>query len=268
MGLHAEIAGAFGLVGKVAVITGGGSGMGQEAARIFALAGATVVVADIDEDGLAATSTLVREAGGKVSTRRVDVARRDEVEALADAAVAEAGRLDVWVSSAGISFLHSILETKADEAERTVAVNMMGPYWGCMAAGRIMRARSGGSIINISSAGGAKPVPGLAVYGMTKAAVNSLTWTSAMEFGPYGIRVNGIAPGWIDTPMVSKLYRDSSGRIDPALRTRVMGEMAAHSPLGQVGRATDIAYALLYLAADASRFVTGQVLRVNGGESM
>jgi 3-oxoacyl-[acyl-carrier protein] reductase len=268
MGLHPQIAGAFALDGKVAVITGGGSGMGQEAARIFALAGARVVVADIDQAGLAATLSKVRESGGNVTSHRVDVARREAVEALADAAVAETGRLDIWINSAGIAYLHSLLETKAEEAERTIAVNMMGTYWGCMAAARIMREHGGGSIINVSSAGGSKPVPGLAVYGMTKAAVNSLTWTSAMELGTYGIRVNGIAPGWIDTPMTSQLYRDDSGRIDPVKRDKVFSEMAGHSPLGRVGQVSDIAYALLYLAADASRFVTGQVLRVNGGESM
>jgi 3-oxoacyl-[acyl-carrier protein] reductase len=109
---------------------------------------------------------------------------------------------------------------------------------------------------------------GLAVYGVTKAAVNSLTWASAMEFAPYGIRVNGIAPGWIDTPMVSKLYRDYSGKIDPALRDKVFRAMASHSPLGLVGQVSDIAFALLYFATNASRFVTGQILGVNGGESM
>ena len=268
MAMNAELAAKFALNDRVAVITGAGSGMGQEAARLFALAGARVVLSDIDEAGLAATANIVRDADGTVSCHRVDVAQRVEVKSLADAAVAEMGRLDVWVSSAGISHLHSILETKPEEAERTIAVNMMGPYWGCMAAGRIMREKGGGSIINVSSAGGAKPVPGLAVYGMTKAAVNSLTWTSAMEFGRFGVRVNAVAPGWIDTPMTNKLYRDAEGRIDPVLREKVLAEMASHSPLGLVGLDSDIAYALLYLASDASRFVTGQVLRVNGGESM
>ena len=111
-------------------------------------------------------------------------------------------------------------------------------------------------------------MPGIAIYGMTKAAVNSLTWTSAMEFGPYGVRVNAVAPGWIETPMSAELYRDSSGRIDPVLREKVRREMAIKSPLGLLGRPSDIAFALLYLASDASRFVTGQILPVNGGESM
>lgn len=266
--MHPELIATLALDGRVAVITGAASGMGQETARIFALAGARVVLADINEAGLAATADIVRKAGGTASCHKLDVAQREEVEALADAAMGEMGRLDIWVNSAGISHLHSILDTKPEEAERAIAVNMMGAYWGCVAAGRIMREKRCGSIINISSAGGAKPVPGLAVYGMTKAAVNSLTWTSAKEFGAFGVRVNAVAPGWIDTPMLEKLYRDAEGRIDSALREKLLEEMAGQSPLGLVGVASDIAYALLYLASDASRFVTGQVLRVNGGESM
>lgn len=238
MGLNTGLAAAFSLGGKVAVVTGAASGMGQEAARILALAGAHVVATDIDETGLAVTCRIVRESGGDISSHRLDVSRREDVEALADSVVADTGRLDVWINCAGVSFLHSILDTKPEEAERTIAVNMLGVYWGC-----------------------------IAVYGMTKAAVNSLTWTSAAEFGPFGVRVNAVAPGWIDTPMVTKLFRNPSGEIDAALRDKVVSEMASHSPLGRVGHVTDVAHALLYLASDASSFVTGQVLAVNGGAS-
>lgn len=268
MGLHPEISAAFALDGKVAVITGGGSGIGREAARILSLAGARIVAADINPEGLEVTCQTIRSAGGTVSGHRLDVASRDKVEALADIALAETGRLDIWINCAAIAPLHTILETKPEEAQRTIAVNMLGTYWGCMAAARIMSKTGGGSIINISSAGGAKPVPNLAVYGMTKAAVNSLTWTAAAELGPMGIRVNAIAPGWIETPAMQVLYRDASGCVDPVLREKVHADMAASSPLGRIGRVSDIAYALVYLASTAGSFVTGQVLRVNGGESM
>lgn len=189
-----ELASKFSLTGKVAVITGAGSGLGQEAARLFALAGARLVLADVDEAGLAATQAL---ADGAL-IRRVDVARRDEVEALADWVVAETGALDIWVNGAGVSYLHSLLETDEAKAQRTIGINMLGPYWGSVAAARVMAVRGGGAIVNLSSGGGSKPLPGIAIYGMTKAAVNSLTWTSAAEFGPLGVRVNAIAPGWID----------------------------------------------------------------------
>jgi 3-oxoacyl-[acyl-carrier protein] reductase len=138
---------------------------------------------------------------------------------------------------------------------------MMAPYWGCIAAGQTMRERDGGTIVNISSGGGAKPLPGITVYGMTKAAVNSLTWTAAAEFGPFNIRVNATAPG---------LDRNADGPRPIPRRDRRDKSRArrAGSPLGILGELSDIAFALLYLASDASRFVTGQVLAVNGGDSM
>ncbi|MCB2073535.1 MAG: SDR family oxidoreductase [Novosphingobium sp.] len=266
--MDAELENAFTLEGKVVVITGAGSGLGQEASRIFALAGARLVLADISEEGLAATAQIIGDAQTPPLCRRVDVANPQEVEALADYALEETGALDVWINGAGVSYLHSLLETDPAKAQRTVSINMMGPYWGCMAAGRIMRERGGGVIVNISSGGGAKPLPGIGVYGMTKAAVNSLTWTSAAELGPCGVRVNAVAPGWIETPMAQDLFRDETGEINPELRDKVRAQMAESSPLGILGRPSDIALALLYLASDASRFVTGQILAVNGGESM
>jgi 3-oxoacyl-[acyl-carrier protein] reductase len=266
--LPAEIAAAFTLQGKVAVITGAASGIGQESARVMALAGAKVIAADIDGDRLEVTCRTIRAAGGQAVSRQVDVASKADVEALADAAIAEAGQLEIWVNCAGMAPLHPLLETQPEVAERTIAVNMLGSYWGCMAAGRIMRERGGGSIINISSAGGAKPLPNMAIYGMTKAAVNSLTWTAAKELGPLGVRVNAVAPGWIVTPAIDVLCRDASGQIDAAKRAKVFADIAAQSPLGRIGRVSDVAYALVYLASDAASFVTGQVLRVNGGESM
>ena len=263
-----ELAGAFTLKGRTVVITGAGSGLGQEAARIFALAGADVVLADIDTQGLAQTARLVGQAGGRSLVCRTDVTRREELEHLADTALAQWGRLDVWINGAGIAFLHSLLDSDPDKTASVVAVNMMGPYWGSIAAARIMRDHGGGAIVNISSGGGAKPLPGIGLYGMTKAAVNSLTWTSAAEFGPMGIRVNAVAPGWIETPMSRDLFRDETGQITEARKEAVRRQMAAGSPLGILGTPTDIAQALLYLASDASRFVTGQILPVNGGESM
>lgn len=266
--MHSTIAVAFSLEGRVAVVTGAGSGIGHEAARILSLAGARIAAADIDPVGLATTCETIRAGEGQASAYVVDIGCKDGVEALADDVLMECGKLDIWINCAGISPLHSILDTDRETAERTVAVNMLGTYWGCMAAGRVMAGNGGGSIINISSAGGMKPVPNLAIYGMTKAAVNSLTWTAAAEFGPKGVRVNAVAPGWVETPAANALFRDETGEINPGLREQMLAQMAASAPLGRVGHVSDIAYALVYLASDAGSFVTGQVLRVNGGESM
>jgi 3-oxoacyl-[acyl-carrier protein] reductase len=249
----------------VAVVTGAGSGLGREAARLFSVAGARVVLADIDAAGLEATAAAVKEAGGDPLIRPADVADRDAVEVLADGVARDCGGLDIWVNSAGIATYAGVIEMPAERAEKIVAVNMMGTYWGCAAAGRVMQARGGGAIVNVSSTAGDSPVPGLSVYGMTKAGVNQLTRVAAKEFGPFGIRVNTVVPGWIDTPINSKTYRDDAGDVDEAMRATVLEQMRALSPLGLTGEASDIGFALLYLASDASKFVTGQLLRVSGG---
>ncbi len=265
MGLKPEIADMFSLEGRVAVITGAGSGLGQETARLFAVAGATVVLADINASALEATAEMVRAAGGKAIVHPTNVADRDEVEALADAAVRECGGLDCWVNSAGITLWKTVIDASREEAERVVAINMMGTYWGCAAAGRVMRDHGGGTIVNISSTAGESPVPTLSVYGMTKAGVNQLTKVCAKEFGPSGIRVNAVVPGWIDTPINTSMYRDASGEVDLTSREKVMEQMASMSPLGLTGLAVDIATAVLYLSTPASRYVTGELLRVSGG---
>ncbi|MFA7603802.1 MAG: SDR family oxidoreductase, partial [Novosphingobium sp.] len=205
---------------------------------------------------------LVREAGGRALIRPTNVTDPQAVDALADAA----GGLDVWVNSAGVTLWADVAEASRAAAERVVAVNMMGTYWGCAAAGRAMQAQGrGGAIVNVSSTAGDSPVPGLSVYGMTKAGVNQLTRVCAKEFGPFGVRVNAVVPGWVDTPINASQYHDAAGAVDPAAREVVMGQMRALSPLGLTGEPRDIGFALLYLASDASRYVTGQLLRVSGG---
>lgn len=269
MAFDPQLAQTISLEGRVAVITGAASGFGEEASLLFGRAGARVVLADINEAGAAATAARVREAGGEASVMRTDMANREQVEALADAAVKEFGALDIWLNIAGVSVWKPIFETRPEDAERILSVNTMGVYWGCAAAGRVMKEQGrGGAIVNISSAGGASPVAGLASYCMSKAAVNMLTKVCALEFGNFGVRVNAVAPGWIDTPMAAGMYKRPDGTFDPALREQVLKEQAAASPLNMLGTPEDIALGLLYLASDASRFVTGQVLTVNGGVSM
>jgi len=157
-----------------------------------------------------------------------------------------------------------------DEAtlDRLIAVNLKGVYWGCAAAARVMAPQGKGSIINISSAGADIPAPGISVYALTKAAVNMITRSLATEVGAQGVRVNTVSPGFVDTPMVTYRFRRPDGSIDEDVRTQVFNERAAKAVLGRIAEPSDIAMALLFLASDASRFVTGQVLRVNGGSVM
>jgi 3-oxoacyl-[acyl-carrier protein] reductase len=266
--MHADIAAAFSLDGRTAVVTGAAMGIGRQTAVTYAQAGATVVLGDRAADGLAETAALVEAAGGKAVVVPTDVAVKNEVDDLAREAVRNGGRLDVWANVAGVIRNSFVVDTTEEDLDAILAVNLKGVFWGCAAAGRVMSAAKRGSIVNVASTGGEMPAPSLAVYGMTKAGVIQLTRTVAAELGPKGIRANAVAPGFVETPMTKRVWTEAGGGVDEAKRAEVLGIRSAQSPLGITGDPTDIAYAMLYLAADASKFMTGEVLRPNGGVHM
>jgi 3-oxoacyl-[acyl-carrier protein] reductase len=267
---QADPSDAFRLTDRVAVVTGAAGGIGREAARLFARAGADVVIADCDEAQLEVTSKELAALSRpvRVAVVPVDVSSKSQVDGLAERAMREFSRVDVWANVAGILRHGPMTATAEAELDAVVGVNLKGVYWGTAAAGRVMTEARRGSIVNIASAGGDMPTPNISVYGLTKAAVIHLTKTAAMEFGPSGVRVNAVAPGFIDTPMVAVHWTDSSGRVDEERRRSMLEQRAGQAPLGVIGEPADIAYAMLYLASDASRFMTGQVLRPNGGVVM
>lgn len=266
--LGLDVAKAFDLRGRVAVVTGAASGIGRSAALLFAHAGADVVLGDRAEQALGETAAAIEAIGREAVARRVDVSHREEVDALVGAATEHFGRIDVMANVAGIIRNAPFVDVTEAELDELVAVNQKGVFFGCQAAARAMAARGGGSIVNIASAGMDAPAPGIAVYAMTKAAVAMMTRCLAIEMGPSGVRVNSVAPGFTDTGMTRRHWQDEQGNVNPAARDAIWGEMARRVPLGTIGTPEDIAYAMLYLASDASRFVTGQVLRPNGGVAM
>jgi len=264
--LSNELIEQFSLHGRTAVITGAAGGIGRQAAITFTQAGANVVIADVGVNGLEETAEMVAAAGGKATVVPTDVSDRDQVNALAEAAIKTHGRLDVWANVAGVIRYMNIVDATPEDVEFITKVNLWGTYWGVAAAGRTMT--SGGSIINVSSAGGDMPAPTLSIYAMTKAAVSHLTRCAAVELGANDIRVNAIAPGFTDTPMVQGRWTNADGSIDEAERESYTSTRAAQSPLRTIATPEDQTWAMLYLASDASRFVTGQVIRPNGGVVM
>ena len=266
--LHPHLVAAFSLDGRTAVVTGAASGLGRQAAITYAQAGANVVIADRDEGGLAETVAAVEGLGAKAVAVPTDVSVKDQVDDLARQAVKATGRVDVWANVAGIIRNSLIVETTEADLDAIIAVNLKGVYWGTAAAGRVMSAAKRGSIVNVASAGGEVPAPTLSVYGLTKAGVIQLTRTAAAEFGPAGVRANAVAPGYVETGMTSRVWTTVDGTVDEGKRAETLAAMGSRSPLGTTGEPSDMAYAMLYLAVDASKYMTGEVLRPNGGVHM
>jgi 3-oxoacyl-[acyl-carrier protein] reductase len=251
-----ELQDPFDLSGRRAVVTGISRGIGQAIAIALARRGADVAGIHLDDaDGAERTVAAVRELGRRVVVRQGDTGRQDDVDRLADAAVAEFGGIDIWVNNAAGILVKPFLETTAEDWHRLLAANLHGYFYGCSAAARIMTAAgTPGRIINISSASDILVVPGLSAYIAAKGAIVALTKTLAVELAPAGITVNAVAPGAIDTPLNVEAW-------DEAVR-RTYHERI---PMGRIGVAEDLADTVAFVASPASRYMTGQELVVDGG---
>ncbi|MEU8998150.1 SDR family oxidoreductase [Streptomyces caniferus] len=252
---------AYDLTGRTAIVTGAASGIGRATAALLAEAGATVHCADLDHQGVKATAAAITAAGGSAHAHPLDVTRRDEIAAVVDAARDATGRLDVMANIAGIMHSSTVLETVDADLDRVWNTNFKGVLYGCQEAARAMIATAvPGSLVNMASGAIDTGAPGLLCYGAAKAAVVQLTRTLATEVGRHGIRVNAVAPGWIRTAMTE--------RHTARAQQQAEGPMIRMSPLGRVGEPEDVAQTVLHLASDASSFMTGQILRPNGGVAM
>jgi 3(or 17)beta-hydroxysteroid dehydrogenase len=246
------------LDGKVAIVTGGASGIGRGCARRMVAEGARVVIADRDEAGGSAVAT---ELGAPHRFRKLDVTDEAGWARVVAETVAELGRLDVLVNAAGIAVFKNIEQTTLEEWRRVNAVNADGTFLGCRAVIAPMKASGGGSIINLSSVAGLIGVPDAPAYCASKGAVRMLTKSVALHAARsgYQVRCNSVHPSFIDTPMCEQVVTASP---DPD-KTRKAFERAA--PLGRMGQVDDVAHLVVYLASDESRFITGAEIAVDGG---
>jgi NAD(P)-dependent dehydrogenase (short-subunit alcohol dehydrogenase family) len=247
------------LTGKVAIVTGGASGIGRAAALAFAREGARVAISDVDASGGAATAQAIAEAGGAAIFVQADVASAAEVAALVERTVASYGRLDCAFNNAGINQENAPAAELDEELwDRTIAVNLKG-VWLCMKYEiPAMLAGGGGAIVNTASVVGLSGRRDTPAYVASKHGIVGLTKATALDYGKRGIRVNAVCPGTIRTAMYVRRLGD-----DPEVDAR----LAAATPIGRIGTGGDVAEAVVWLCSDAAAFVTGHSMVIDGGDT-
>ena len=239
---------------KVALVTGAGRGIGRTIAVRFAREGASLVAADLDAKNAETTAAQIVAAGGKAQSRAVDVGVEEQVEELVAATVRDWARIDLLVNVAGVGLTRLFLNTTLEQWEHVLRVNLTGCFLCSRAVARVMSGRRSGKIINIASLSGQRGGTGRAAYGASKAGVSMLTKVMAVELARYGIAVNEIAPGPVNTEMTAVTHDEATRKAYQRL-----------IPMGRYAERDEIADAAVFLASSEADFITGQTLNVDGG---
>ena len=258
-----SVAKMFDLTGRVAVITGAAKGLGNAMAAALAAAGAAVAIADIDEESAGSVAQRFRDEGMEALAVQVDVSDQSQVEHMTRAIGKEYGRIDVLVRNAGIGHNAPAEDMEKGDWDRVISVNLTGVFLCAQSVGRVMISQGQGSIINISSMSGLVanyPQPQIA-YNASKAGVNMITKSLASEWAQYGIRVNAIAPGYMKTELTRPFFEDPETRA----KWNTQVNWIQPTPMGRAGEPPELAGTVVYLSSEASSFVTGHVLVVDGG---
>jgi NAD(P)-dependent dehydrogenase (short-subunit alcohol dehydrogenase family) len=249
------------LHGKVSIITGAGSGLGKEMALLFAREGSSVVIAELQEEAGRNVARQIKEEGGEALVFKTDITQASEVEKMVEETLKAYGRIDVLINNAGINPSRTPVHETSEEAwDATLAVNLKGAYLCSKYVLPVMMKQNGGSIIHISSIVGAMGCSDRAAYAASKGGMIGLGRSMAVDYAPYGIRVNTLNPGFVETEL-TRIYFDKLREQDPQKLDRIIG----HHPLGRLGKPEDVAYAALFLASDESPWITGLDMGVDGG---
>ncbi len=252
--LHVEYP-SFSLEGRVALVTGASRGIGRDLGRALAHAGASVAVAGRSEDDLHSLVAEIETEGGAAHAVPIDLRDVESIRGAVERAVSRFGRLDVLVNNAGLGTNHDALDATVAEWDELMAVNLRGLFFACQAAGRHMVGRGFGRIVNMSSQAGSVGIRRHAAYCASKGGVVQLTRVLALEWAPYGVTVNAVAPTFIRTPGTAERLDDPE----------FLADVLERLPIGHVGSPMDVAGAVVYLASPAASLVTGAVLAVDGG---
>jgi len=251
----------FNLSGKVAIVTGGGSGIGRAISTVFGRRGAHVVVLDVDAHAARETASEISVAGGRAESAACDVADSENVRASFGTIVGRVGRLDVLVNNAGVAYVGNIERTPEDEFDRLYRVNVKGVYLCSQAAVPVMVRQGGGVILNMASIVSFIGVADRFAYSMTKGAVLTMTKSIAVDYVKQNVRCNCICPARIHTPFVDGFIRKNY----PGREQEVLQQLSEYQPMGRMGTPDEVAYLALYLCSDEASFVTGQAYPLDGG---
>jgi NAD(P)-dependent dehydrogenase (short-subunit alcohol dehydrogenase family) len=245
----------FNLTGKVAIVTGAGRGLGRDFAISLAAYGADVVLCSRTEKELESTAKEVKAIGRQCMKCRTDITKVSDIQKMVDLSMNTFGHIDILINNAGINRPQWALDVTEENWDLVMNTNLKGLFFCAQAVGRVMVKQRQGKIINISSDAGSVGLPKRAVYCSSKGGVTLLTKVLAIEWADYGINVNGVAPAFIETPFTAPMFRE------PGFNEWVL----ANTPLGRIGKPGDVTGAVIFLAGEASNYITGHTLLVDGG---